>query len=422
MATLYIEPFGGMAGDMLLAALCDLGDPRFGLADLEALVRELVPGECVLSLERAWRGNLSGALLDVRTDESADPPHRHHADLVLLLGRAHSLSDAARARAGRVLWRIAEAEARVHGTTPDEIHFHEVGAVDTLVDVAGAALALERLGVTRVVAHAPLAGGGTVDCAHGRMPVPTPAVAELLRGRAMTIGGEGERLTPTGAALLAELVPEFGTPGGFRAERVGYGAGHRDPETGPPNLVRVQLGELVDAEDAGGLALVPAWQLEVQLDDVTGEELGLALEALRDAGALDVWAVPVQMKKGRPGTLVCALCRDEDRERLAACVFATTPTLGLRFVRVERVECARGTLTVELDGAPVRVKVRERPALVDGLRGGLLGGNALDERDLSPEHDDLAALAAATGASLRALERRAIAAALDALARGARPS
>ncbi len=282
-ATLFLEPFSGLAGDMLLAALLDLSDPRFTLSDLRALADALVPGEARLTTETAWRQNLSGTLLTLVTPESSHPPHRTLKDIAALIERA-PLSAAVRARSLAVFRRIAVAEGRVHGCSPDEIHFHEVGAVDTIVDVCGACFALERLGVERVVSTPPVTGTGTVRCAHGLMPVPAPAVAELMRGRECRIeGGGGERLTPTGAALLVEFCERFEAPGAFTAERVGYGAGHRDPKEGPPNVVRVQLGSA-----SPGTASTAVVQLEVNLDDMTGEELALVSERLRAAGALDV--------------------------------------------------------------------------------------------------------------------------------------
>lgn len=395
---LFVEPFAGMAGDMFLAALLDLGDPRFTLDDLRVFADALVPGEAKLAVETAWRGNLSGRLLTVATPESEHAPHRGLSDLEALVARS-PLSTAARARANAVFRRIAVAEGKVHGCSPEEIHFHEVGAVDTLVDVGGAMLALERLGVARVFASPPLLGSGTVRCAHGLMPVPAPAVAELLRGRETQLGGGGERLTPTGAALLAELCPTFAPPATFVAERVGYGAGHRDPKEGPPNILRVQLGSA-----RAGVARANAWLVEVNLDDMTGEELAHAAEALREAGALDAWTVAATMKKGRPGVVLSALCRAETRSALERVLFERTTTLGVRWREVERAECARSSVDVVLDGARVRVKVRER------------AGAAIDERDLSPEHDDLAALARTSGRSLRELERAAITLALDAVA------
>ncbi|HEV8114182.1 MAG TPA: nickel pincer cofactor biosynthesis protein LarC [Planctomycetota bacterium] len=399
MATLYLEPHSGMAGDMLLAALLDLGDPRFVLGDLEELAHALVPGECTLSLETAWRGNLSGKLLAVRTPESSQLPHRGYADLARIVD-VSPLSATGRARAKAVLRRIAVAEATVHGTTPEEIHFHEIGAVDTLVDVCGAVFALERLAVDCVVSAPPATGVGTVRCAHGEMPVPVPAVAELLRGKPHVLGGgSGERLTPTGAAILVEIAASFEPPGAFVAERIGYGAGARDPADGPPNVLRVQLGS-----EVAGATSARAWLLEVNLDDVTGEELAHAARALRDAGALDVWTTPVQMKKDRPGVVLSALCRAEKKPELERVLFEETPTLGLRWTECQRVECGRRTIDVQLGGVRVRVKVRERPAYP--------GASPPGERDLSPEHDDLARAASAAGLSLREAERRAVAEAL----------
>jgi pyridinium-3,5-bisthiocarboxylic acid mononucleotide nickel chelatase len=254
--TLFLEPFAGMAGDMLLAALLDLKDPRFTLDDLRELANALVPGEAVIEAETAWRQSLSGLCLTVRTPESARSPHRGYRDLERRISAA-PLAAATKERACSVLWRIAVAEGKVHGCAPEEIHFHEIGAVDSLIDVCGAALALERLGVARVIATPPLVGSGTVRCAHGDMPVPVPAVAELLRGVPHVIGGGGERLTPTGAALLLEYAESFDPPGAFIADRIGYGAGHRDPTTGPPNILRLQLGR-----PARVAAPAVAWQLD----------------------------------------------------------------------------------------------------------------------------------------------------------------
>lgn len=396
MSELYVEAFGGLAGDMFLAALLDLGDGRFTLPELQRSIGTLVPGGCRLELTTAWRGNLSGKHLDVQTNESGTMPHRGYENLKQIV-RASSLPAAAQERALAVLWRIAVAEGAVHGCAPEEIHFHEIGAVDTLVDVCGAALALEKLGVTRVYASPPLVGSGTVKCAHGEMPVPAPAVAELLRGRELLLGGGGERLTPTGAALLAELTADFRPPARFEAQKIGYGAGTRDPKDGPPNLCRVQLGT---SAAAAGPARALAFLGELQLDDMTGEEVGVALAALRGAGALDVWCSPVAMKKDRPGVLVSFLAREEARVTLEAAVFEHTTSLGLRWRPVERVECGREVLEVELEGHKLRVKRRVRPEYP--------GRSADGERDLSPEHDDVARVAAALKLSLREVERRAI--------------
>lgn len=388
--TLYIEPFSGMAGDMFLAALLGLGDPRFRLEELQALADAILPGQVELSTQVVWRGSLSGLLLSVRTPESERAPHRGLSDCLEIVGRS-PLTLAARARASNVFRRIAEAEARVHGTTVEEIHFHEVGAIDALVDICGAALALDRLGVTRVYSTPPLTGTGTVHCAHGEMPVPAPGTAEIFRGLpAVIAGGGGERLTPTGAAILAECVDEFRAPEGFTAARIGYAAGHRDPREGPPNILRVQLGAETEVERRA-----EAWLMEVNFDDMTGEELGHLVQVLRERGALEAWSSPVQMKKDRPGAVVSALCRADRRRDLEQALFANSSSLGLRWLRCERTELDREVSEVELAGGRVRVKVR-------------VGGPQLGPLDVSPEHDDLARLARETGRSLRELEREAV--------------
>ena len=412
-STLFVEPFAGLAGDMFLAALLDLGDARFELGHLRALAEAMIPGEIELTLERAWRGSLSGAHLKVATPESGTAPHRGLADCLEILGRA-PLADRARGRAEATFRRLAEAEARVHGCTPEEIHFHEVGAADALIDIAGVCDGLERLGVGRVHTTPPLTGSGTVRCAHGVMPVPAPATAELLRAFPHTLGGGGgERLTPTGAALLVACADAWSSPGAFVSRSVGYGAGTRDPEEGPPNIVRVQLGETLRGRAASDAppevdsdGRPTAWQLEVNLDDMSAEELGFLVAQLREAGALEVWTSALQMKKDRPGTLLTALTREDRRATLEAVVFAHSTSLGLRWTQTWRRECPRESVQVEVDGRAIRVVCRRGP------------GVGTSDLDLSPEYDDLAAAARDSGRSVRDWERLAVAAARRWLADG----
>ena len=401
--TLYIEPFSGMAGDMFLAALLALEDPRFTLGDLEALAEALLPGQVRFTTEVAWRGSLSGLMLSVLTPESQHAPHRGLSDCLKIIERS-PLTPAAREFASNVFRRIARAEASVHGTSVEEIHFHEVGAIDALVDICGAALALERLGIRRVVATPPVTGTGTVRCAHGEMPVPAPGTAEIMRGLPMIVGGGGgERLTPTGAALLAECVAEFKPPDWFVAVRIGYAAGHRDPKEGPPNILRVQLGH-----EAASAARAQAWLMQVNLDDMTGEEIGHLIQVLRERGALEVWSTPAQMKKDRPGCVVHALCRSDLRRDLEQALFAHSSSLGVRWIDCERTELAREQFEVALDGGSVRVKVR-----LGALKPGPL--------DVSPEYDDLARIARESGRPIRELEREVVGRALEKLLRKPAP-
>ncbi len=394
MTEIFFEPFGGVAGDMLLGALLDLESERFTLEDLRALAAAIVPGECSIDVRTAWHGSLSGTQVSVETRESKAPPHRGLADCAAII-ESSPMPARAKQRALAVFRRIAIAEAHVHGCSIDEIHFHEVGAVDALVDICGACFALERLEVERGFASPPLAGSGTVRCAHGEMPVPAPATAEILRGLALELGGgPGERTTPTGAALLAEFAAPFELPSSFTASAIGYGAGHKSFASGPPNIIRVQLGRSV-AESSRAIA----WLLEVNLDDTSAEEIGFLVARLRDAGALEVWSSSVQMKKDRPGTIVAALCREDRRGLLEEALFEHSSSLGCRWTRAERTELPRESFEIELDGAKVRIKRRVRAAEVAAL-------------DLSPEFDDLVALAERTNQSLRELERRAIEAAL----------
>lgn len=386
MSILWIDPFGGMAGDMFLAALLDLEDPRFGLDDLVGFVRGFLPDDCSLVSEDVLRGSLRGRLLHVRSSETEDPPHRHLSDLVALVEQS-GLGQAAQERACAVLRRIAVAEAEVHGSEPEKVHFHEVGAVDTAVDVGGALFALERLEVQRVLSTAPYVGGGTVRCAHGVMPVPAPGTAAILGSLPHRRGPGGERLTPTGAALLAELVEGFDVQVDWTVGATGYGAGLREPQEGPPNLMRVQLGE-----EAPGVPAAEVTLLEFNLDDMTGEEVGFLVGQLRTSGALEVWSTPVQMKKDRPGVVLSMLCRHDRRAELEEVALRHSSTLGLRWTSWKRTECPRRTLVVQVEGQEVRVVQRLGPA------------GTSSRFDLSPEYDDLAALTRATGKSLADLE------------------
>ena len=400
---LWIEPFGGAAGDMLLAALLDLEHPDFGLSELRGLAARLFPEGLRLELEETRRSGLRGKHLKVSSSEAQAHVHRGLSELLELLQRAE-LGAGAQALAEDCLQRLGRAEARVHGIPLESVRFHEVGAVDTLLDIAGVALGVERLGVQQVYCSPPLLGSGTVSCAHGELPVPAPAVVQLLLGRPQLTGGDGERTTPTGAALLSSMSETFEVPPSFQTQRVGLGAGTRETLEGPANLLRIQYGLCATGGASGP---DPVWLLEVNLDDMSAEEMGHALGEIRRVGALEAWFVPVQMKKDRPGVVLSALARQADRASLEQVVFTWTTSLGLRWTQVERTECERSELTVLVGSEPVRVKVRHRPQQ--------LGGPEAGERDLFPEHDDVVRAAQAGNETLREVRSQAIQSALEAL-------
>jgi uncharacterized protein (TIGR00299 family) protein len=380
---LLVEPIGGIAGDMFLAAALDLGVAR---SELSRLLDALgLPG---------WRLEVASVEVDgmraTHVDvvvEGPQPQARSLAGILDLVGQS-GLPPRARERARAIFERIGRAESKVHGIPLEQVHFHEVGAVDSIVDVCGAAAALELLGWPRLVSAPPELGTGLVRTAHGNLPVPPPAVLEILTGKPVRLSGPpGEAVTPTGAALLAELC-EIGDLPLIAPERVGYGAGtSRWPDR--PNVLRMTLGEdLARARPgAGGRGWrAGLWVIEANLDDATGQVLARAVEAALEAGALDAWVAPVTMKKGRPGFLLGALATGDLREIVARSLLAETPTLGVRAHPVERLELARERVEVETPYGPVRVKVAR-----DGER--IVGAH--------PEYDDCLVRAKAKGVPVR---------------------
>jgi len=361
---LLLEPVGGIAGDMFLAAALDLGVD--GVA-LERALRTLeVPG-WRLEVSRRESGGVAGTHLDVVVD-GPQPHDRGLADILALVDRS-GLTARARAGARAVFERIARAEARVHRVAPAEVRFHEVGAVDSIVDLCGAAVVLDLLGWPRVACPPPELGRGLQKSGHGILPVPPPAVLELLVGKPVRPGGPaGEAVTPTGAAILAEWA-DVGDPPTLTPRHVGYGVGTSSWDD-RPNVLRMTLGDAAAAtgaiaKEAGALATV--WVLEANLDDATGEQVARALEAALEAGALDAWAAPLTMKKGRPGVLVGALAAEERRLAVTAALFAETTTLGVRRHRAERDVLEREVVTVETPFGPVRVKLARREGRVTGV-------------------------------------------------------
>jgi uncharacterized protein (TIGR00299 family) protein len=391
---LLVDAPTGIAGDMFLAALGDLG---FALDELgDALARAGLTG-LALGLETVESHGLRGRRLALSGAEE-EQPHRGLSDCLAIVD-AMALPAAAAALAQRCLRRLAETEARLHGTTPEQVHFHELGALDSLVDIAGAALGLHRLGVGRLVLRDLAVGHGTAAMAHGQLPLPAPATQELLQGFPLREAGiAAELVTPTGALILAETaVP---TPPGlrWRPEAVGYGAGSRTLP-GRPNLLRLTLAAPVISANE------PAWEAGLQhaqvlllrctLDDMNPERFSWLMEALLAAGALDVHYRPLQMKKNRPGLEVEVLAAEADASKLSRLLFEETTTLGLRIAREERLELPREQVELETPHGTVHMKVATLP---DG------------SRRAAPEYEDCARLARERGLPLAEIEEAARAA------------
>lgn len=373
---IYFDCFSGISGDMALGALLDAG---LSLEALRAALRRLDIHGWDLHATREVRGSLAGTRANVVAPE--DHVHRNLDDIRAIITAA-SLPAAVIERSMRIFTILAEAEARVHGTTVDQIHFHEVGALDAIIDIVGVVTGLDLLGVEQVFASPLPLGAGWVRAAHGPLPVPAPATLEILASVGAPVTPDEtpfELTTPTGAAILAALATFRRPP--MRLHAVGYGFGARQMER--PNAVRVWLGDL-DEEEASarqsGLVL-----LETNIDDQSAEQVAYAADRLREAGALDVWCTPILMKKGRTGVLLSALVSAELEETAVDLIMRETTTLGVRRRVVERHECDRDIVEVAMPLGTARVKRKWR-------RGELIGA--------APEYEDCARIARERGVPL----------------------
>jgi hypothetical protein len=332
---------------MILGALVDAG---VSLDALRAELATLPLGGFTISAREVQRGAFRATKVDVELEHAPHHPHRTLGDVLAIL-RAGKLAPEARMAAERVFTRLADAEARAHGTTREAVHFHDVGAVDAIVDIAGAALGLTMLDAIAVHASALPVGSGFVDGPHGRIPVPAPGTAELLRGwPVVDTGARGELVTPTGAAILTTLA----TPGGMppmTIDRVGYGAGTRDPKE-TPNVLRCFVG------DAGGAtADETIVQAETTIDDMSPQLYEPLMERLLAVGALDVFLTPVIMKRSRPGVVVTVLCVEARVDDLAAALFEETSTIGVRWSAMQRRRLPREMVTLDTSYGPIPFKV-----------------------------------------------------------------
>ena len=347
MKTLYFDCFAGASGDMILGAMIAAGvDPGY-LREQLSLLR--VSGFSI-DFETVNRSGLSATHAVVET--AHEHSHRSLADIKEII-RGSDLSSAVKERAVQIFTRLAEAEARVHNEPIDHIHFHEVGALDALVDVVGAAICFDALQIERFVCSPLHVGSGMVKMAHGQFPIPPPAVTELLKGvpfYATEI--KGELLTPTGAAIITTVCNEYGPIPEMKTEATGYGAGTREYQDFP-NVLRVMLGET----EVSGATDERLWMLETNLDDASPQILGHVMDRVLELGALDCFFTPVQMKKNRPGVLLSVLCGRDEKEAVMKLLFTETTTLGVRSSEVARRALQRSVVRVETQYGPINVKV-----------------------------------------------------------------
>ncbi len=426
MNTLYLDIFSGISGDMFIGALLDLGvDAR----QFEHELKKLRVGGYHLHVGRGQKSQITGVKFDVHLESDHDHEHQHdhdhghnHAHDILHghphshshghshshshtrsheheHGRTHAeirkliqdsaLSDWVKDKALRVFQRIAVAEGKIHGVPPADVHFHEVGAVDSIVDIVGACVALEILGKPHVIAAPVVEGTGWIDCAHGRLPIPAPATLEILgaAGIGVTQCDEPHELvTPTGAALLAEFAEIFGPMRGLVAGKIGVGLGTRDNQT-RPNVLRAILGSAESAPPGAN-----DWQadtvavLETNLDDSTAEIIGHFVQRALDAGALDVFHTPIQMKKNRPGVLLTVLCAAADADKFTEMMLRETTAFGVRRNLMERRKLQREFVTVKTDYGDVTMKV------------GKLNGKVIQA---APEYESCRKLAEQAGVPLK---------------------
>ena len=371
MKICYLDAFSGISGDMTVGALLDAGAPA------DALIHALnsLDTGARFEVEKTARGGIAASKFHVHLDSAAPAKHRHLSHILKMIENA-PLTPRAQAAASAVFLRLGEAEAGVHGVPIEKVHFHEVGAVDSIADIVGACVALDLLNISEVHSSAINVGSGSVQTEHGLLPVPAPATAALLRGRPIYARGpEIELTTPTGAALAVTLASSFGPLPSMQISSIGHGAGDHDFKQ-HANVLRILIGDRTTAPEATLVSVI-----EANIDDSSPQVLGYALEKLMDAGALDASLSPLQMKKNRPGSLLRVIAKPEDQERLAQIIFAETSTLGLRIHAAERRVEARSMIEVETPYGSIRGKVSAQGAF-------------------APEFDDCKLIAQRTGTPL----------------------
>lgn len=393
MKVAWVEPFGGIAGDMMLAALLDAG---CDLGDVLGALRTLRLPDFDVRVQEGSRGSLRCSLLTVQGDDAAS--HRHLSDILEMID-ASSLTARAKERAQAIFSALGEAEARAHGESVEKVHFHEVGALDSIVDIVGVAVATDLLGIESFYSSPPPMPRGTIQAAHGTLPLPAPATAYLMEGMPTRPQPyEGESVTPTGAAILRGLGFRFVAPPAMRIERVGLGGGSRDTATA--NVLRVTLGSVVATEleasgttDREGMQVESISVVEATIDDMNPEWYEFLDEQMRAAGAVDVFLQSVIMKRMRPGTLVTVLCAPERTEAVCATLMMHSTTIGVRFLTQLRYCLSRRERMVATEFGEVRLKEVVLPS---------------GERRWSAEYSSLSSAARAHSVSLREVESAVI--------------
>jgi pyridinium-3,5-bisthiocarboxylic acid mononucleotide nickel chelatase len=406
LTVLYFDCFSGASGDMILGALLDAGLP---LDDLRGALGSLAIDRDAVWTERVNRAGITATKFQVRGENGGADGHNahHHAhqhgqhyhphrtlSQISTLIDGSALAVSGKERAKELFAKIGKAEAEIHGTSTDQVHLHEVGALDSIIDIVGTVYALDAMGVERVVSSPLNVGSGTVKSAHGVYPVPAPATVKLLRDAPIYAGPQASELvTPTGALLVTSYADSFGPVPPMRLSAVGYGAGMRDlPQT--PNVLRVMIG----TADAAAVPSHAVTVIEADIDDMNPQIFGALMDRLLAEGALDVFYTSIQMKKNRPGTLLTIIAAPEARERLTSLVFRETTTIGVRYREMTRECLDRETITVQTPLGPVRFKIARR------------NGEVLN---VSPEFDDCARIAAATGTPIKDVQSAAMKSYLD---------
>lgn len=379
MKIAYFDCFSGISGDMVLGALVDAG---LDIRQLEVELRKLHLDGWSISAERVKRKAIAATKVHVEAGHSHH--HRHLSDILKMIDAA-SLAPRAAENARKIFRRLGEAEAKVHNISIEKVHFHEVGAVDSIIDIVGSAIGFDILGIESFACSALDTGSGRVNTEHGVLPVPAPATAELLRGApTFSSGVEKELVTPTGAAIATTLSSSFGKIPPMQLAAVGYGAGSADLAE-QANVLRILIGESIPAEVASHNS-APVAVIETNLDDMSPQIYGYFVDRALAAGALDVFSTPVQMKKNRPGQLVTILCEISSRSRLVDLIFHETTTIGVRTYEVHRQTLNRETVSVETPLGSIRMKISR------------LNGSVLNA---APEYDDCQRIAAEKGVPLK---------------------